>query len=630
MILPREFLLNTTMERLKEIENMEEKEFSLLLDDLSQKYYNEGESIPDEEYDELLEIYKQNFGKEYLKVGAIPRVGSSVKLPCYLGSLNKVRTEKEIHSWKSKYSPPYLLSDKIDGVSALFSGKQLHTRGNGEKGTDITHILPFLNLPTSLKKGEYVRGELVISKAIFKEKYSQEMANARNMTTGLINPLNKNINKEVLKDLCFVAYELISNTKILPSKQLQYISKLGFNLVNYKLINDINEKTLREYLEERKNTSEYDIDGIVIYSDREHDRAKENPKHAVAFKMEGECCTSTVIKVEWNASKHGYLKPRVQISPVKLCGVSINWCTGFNAKFIKENKIGKGATIKLTRSGDVIPYIKEVLSPCIGGEAELPKESYLWTTSNTDIYLPERNREVDIKKLYSFFSLLEAKYVGEAVITKLYDAGNTTVKSIINLSLDEIEQIDGFQKAGAKRVFEAISRAISSRDPIDVFVASGTLGANMGNKRIKLVFSAFPELIKQILKGELKDTEEELIKKISSIKGFKEMAKVFSRNIYLLQEFVKTHPEITYISPRKTSDEEKSILRGKNIVFSGFRDKELEEKIERMGGSVKTSVSKNTDILVVSQLYTSSEKERKAEKLGVPITVVSEFRKDYL
>ena len=68
-----------------------------------------------------------------------------------------------------------------------------------------------------------------------------------------------------------------------------------------------------------------------------------------------------VVDVIWSPSKDGYLKPRIRVDPVQVGGVTIEYTTGFNGAFIRDNKIGVGAKVKLIRSGDVIPYIEEVI-----------------------------------------------------------------------------------------------------------------------------------------------------------------------------------------------------------------------------------------------------------------------------
>ena len=107
-------------------------------------------------------------------------------------------------------------------------------------------------------------------------------------------------------------------------------------------------------------------------------RTDKNPEHAFAFKMviSDQVAEAKVVDVEWNISKTGYLKPRVEIEPIRLGGVTIKHATGFNGNFIESNKIGIGAIIEIIRSGDVIPYIKSVITPA--ETAKMPNIPYKW------------------------------------------------------------------------------------------------------------------------------------------------------------------------------------------------------------------------------------------------------------
>ena len=91
----------------------------------------------------------------------------------------------------------------------------------------------------------------------------------------------------------------------------------------------------------------------------------KNPDHAFAFKMmlSEQVAEAKVVDVIWTPSKDGYLKPRVQIEPIKLSGVTIEYATGKNAQFIEKNRIGVGAVIQIVRSGDVIPDIIKIVKP---------------------------------------------------------------------------------------------------------------------------------------------------------------------------------------------------------------------------------------------------------------------------
>ncbi len=164
--------------RVKLVDSFDIDEFRKLLSDLSNNYHNktiknekDEITLEDNDYDSLLEIYRQKFGEEYNKIGFIPG-GNIFKetLPKYMGSLNKIKTEEELNRWIKKYSGPYVITDKIDGISALYNGKKLWTRGDGKVGTNISHILKYLNLPR-IKQDCLVRGELYIPKKIFEQKY---------------------------------------------------------------------------------------------------------------------------------------------------------------------------------------------------------------------------------------------------------------------------------------------------------------------------------------------------------------------------------------------------------------------------------------------------------------------------
>jgi hypothetical protein len=106
-----------------------------------------------------------------------------------------------------------------------------------------------------------------------------------------------------------------------------------------------------------------------------------NPKYAFAFKMmlDENIIQTEVENVEWNVSKWGVLKPRIKIKEINIGGVNINYTSGFNAKFIKDNKINKGSLLKITRSGDVIPFIIEVVSK--SEMASMPDIKYNWIAS---------------------------------------------------------------------------------------------------------------------------------------------------------------------------------------------------------------------------------------------------------
>ena len=107
--------------------------FNRLLDFLGDAYHNAESLVSDEIYDTLIAIYEAKFAP-YTRVGAEPKK-EKVALPYYLGSLKKLKEEPELNSWMATYLGPYVVEDKIDGLTLLYTSLQgqrrLMTRGGG-------------------------------------------------------------------------------------------------------------------------------------------------------------------------------------------------------------------------------------------------------------------------------------------------------------------------------------------------------------------------------------------------------------------------------------------------------------------------------------------------------------------
>jgi len=608
--------------------SMSKDEFKNLLSTLSDKYYNGNEdSVSDTVYDNLVEIYTKRFG-EYKVVGAVVR-NNKVKLSKYMGSLDKVKTQKELDRWIQKNNGDVVvITDKIDGISALYDKKTLSTRGDGVVGSDITYVLPYLKLPLT---DVLVRGEIYMPKSIFNKLYSDKFSNARNMTAGLLNASSKERDVVALSHLRFLAYEYDTKKYDMGQQiQLMMLSTIGFKTPEPSILSptELTVEILHDLLERRKEKADYEMDGLVISSNIPQVLVDgENPKNAIAFKVDGECVTTTVEHIEWNASKHGVLKPRVKFNQVKL-GVDIDYATGFNAKFISDKRLCRGAVISVTRSGDVIPYIKEVITP--GDAPQMPECEYKWNDTNTDIYeVGGDSDDTQKKRLCEFFKVLGAKHLGEKTIEKLYNGGYNTIYKILNVDKRELLELDGVGEKSAERILAEIQGCTKSVDISKLACACGVFGLGFGEKRIDTIFSEFPDIIDRYKTN----GKEKTVADVRGIRGFKEISVQFVDRLDKLIEFLDTHPQVGVVHKSQKNNNiavANTALTGKTVVFTGGKDKELEEKIQSFGGKVTTSVSKNTHILVTATRYSGSSKEVKAEQLGVEILTRSEFMKKYL
>ena len=129
---------------------------------------------------------------------------NKVQLPYEMWSLDKIKPDSDaLDKYKHKFSGTKVISCKLDGVSGLYSTqnneKKLYTRGNGTVGQDISHLIPYLKLPEN--KNIVIRGEFIIKKNIFNEKYSDNFSNPRNFVAGVINQkkVELNVTKHQLK-----------------------------------------------------------------------------------------------------------------------------------------------------------------------------------------------------------------------------------------------------------------------------------------------------------------------------------------------------------------------------------------------------------------------------------------------
>ena len=626
-------------------------------------YYNNDDRLPsdirdaypnpimeDDEYDLIIDRIKQlDKTNTYLVKPAHQQIQkviskNKVSLPYTMGSMNKVKPDNIdfINNFKNKYKDNWVISDKLDGVSALLvidnMAKQynLYTRGNGTIGTDITNLLDIINIKfnKNIKTKLVVRGELIISKQKFK-KYADTMANARNMVSGIVNA--KTIDTTRAKDIDFVAYEVVEPW-LSYTDQFSLLSKHKILSVHHTQTKDISVPNLCKLLKERKAESEYECDGIIIAYNTPSERVPlGNPDYAFAFKNVAELETAivTVKEVEWNVSKDGYLKPILILEPIKLSGVMIKRVTAFNAKYIVDNSIGAGAKIKLVRSGDVIPHILEVVKKSKTPDMPEDANSYEWNETNVDIIVKNNSIEQKIKELSFFCSKLDIKNVGEGVIAKMIEVEIDTIPKILSVTKADLSEVENFKDKMVDKVYNAIHNKAKEMTLIEFMAASNAFGHGMGERKIKKILEVHPDIIYLYIETD----KPKLIEMIKKIDGFDTItATQFITKMSVFLEILHKIP--LQIQNRLLFDTSEADLPKKNvkqlsakIVFSGFRNKEWEKVIEEKGGEITTSVSKNTTLLVTTKEDIdngTNAKLLKAKDLGIKILSKEQFEKDYI
>jgi DNA ligase (NAD+) len=604
---------------------------------LEEQYFNTGSNLSDERYD-ILTDYLDDYDEE--EEDDTCGRSKKIKLPFYMGSLDKFKPENvnEIERWCKKFPSPYIVTPKLDGLACLIEyvnekSIKIYTKGKSKTGygSDISHfakIVKNISPPHKDLVGLYVRGELIMSEKVF-EKYKDDFSNARQLVAGVVN--SKTISKriEIAKEIEFISYEIVqSNGQFTDQRtQLELLSNYGFKIPQKKILGDeITPDLLTSVLLGWKKSFNYFIDGIVVTSSGEHTRnIDDNPKYSFAFKVmfEDSVVNTTVVKVLWKISKRSLAKPRVQIVPTQVGGVTVTYSSGFNAKFIKDNNIGPGAEIKIVRSGDVIPYIVDVIRPA--NKPDMPSFSYVWNESGVDIVATDSQSDMCVSVLTHFFKTIGVEYLGPEGVKKLFEHGYTSLESILDANVLDLSKIDGMGHTSAKKIYNNIHSSLQNIKIPILLSASGTLGSGVGSRKISLLLKSLPTIFNKHYE------DISLVDKICQIKGFNvKTAELIVKNLKLTRHFLKRIKKYaTFYRPPKDEIVVTRSFDGKKIVFSGIRDKHLEESIVSRGGEVTTSVSKNTSILVVKDVTETSGKIQKAKELGIVIISIDNFRCEF-
>lgn len=612
------------------LEKLNENQLSSMLRESNKAYYNEEPLMTDNEYDIVKEYVENKYSsnKIILEIGA-PITRNKVKLPYEMASMDKIKPDTNaLSNWIKKYTGSYVISCKLDGVSGLYttegSEPKLYTRGDGKVGQDISHLIPHLRLPKT--KNIVIRGEFIIPKSVFETKYKSKFANPRNMVAGIIN--HKTINESV-DAFHFVAYEVIKPVKK-PSEQMTFLSTLDVEHVLFETSSSISNEILSQLLVAARKTYTYEIDGIIVTDDKIYPREHGNPEHSFAFKMvlSDQIAEAKVVDVIWTPSKDGYLKPRVQIEPINLGGVKIEYATGFNGSFINDNKVGVGAVIELIRSGDVIPHIRKVVVPA--EQAKMPSVPYKWNDTHIDVLLEniDTDQTVKEKNITGFFRGIGVEGLSSGNISRIVQSGFDTVPKIIKMTIDDLLKVEGFKIKTATKIHDGIKEKIEVASLVTIMSSSNVFGRGFSEKKLEIVIDSYPNVLLS------NESVSDKIKRVAAIKGMAtKTAEAFVEKIPNFIDFIKESGldnKLQQIAVVKTPVDESHPLFCKTIIMTGFRDNSIQDALKSLGAKLGSSVSKNTFIVLVKDKDEDTGKAEEARKLGVPLMTPDEFKQKYL
>lgn len=637
------------------------KELVELLNKAGRAYYQEAREIMsnkeyDALYDELL-LLEEETGT-VRSDSPTQKVGYEVvsELPkerhdSPMLSLDKTKDREALKSWLG--SQKGYLSWKLDGLTIVLTYaegelKKALTRGNGEVGEIVTNnARVFKNVPLKIpyKGNLVVRGEAIIRYSDF-EKVNQKMEeeakykNPRNLCSGTVRQLNNQITAE--RNVNFYAFQVIGAEEVdfTNSKKVRYdwLSSQGFDVVEGKLVDAESILPAVEWFSEAVGKSDLPSDGLVLtYDDIAYSaglgRTAKFPKDSIAFKWQDEVRETTLLEIEWSASRTGLINPVAIFEPVELEGTSVSRASVHNVSIVEELALGIGDTITVYKANMIIPQIAENLTR--SGKLSIPEfcpvcgQPTRIQMENEAKVLVCENKDCLAKKIKKFtlFVSRDAMNVdglSEATIEKMIARG--FIKEYADLFhleryKEEIIEMEGFGEKSFQNLLDSTQKA-KHVTPARLLYSLGV--ANIGLSNAKLICRAFGQDLETIRHL----TEEELVE----IEGIGPViAKAFTE-YFMQEENQKALDDLLeeLVLEKEEVAGEAAALSGQVFVITGsvehFANRsELKAYIESLGGKVTGSVTGKTNYLINNDNTSSSSKNKKAKELGIPILTEEEF-----
>ncbi len=610
----------------------------------------------DKLYDELKKLEEETgiilAGSVTQKVGydiasSLPKITH----PKRMLSLDKTKEVSKLRAFLGNQEG--LLSWKLDGLTivCIYEGGKLVsavTRGNGQIGEEITNnARTFKELPLSIdyKERLVLRGEAIITYSDFEHineslgEKEEKYKNPRNLCSGSVRQLNPQVTAS--RNVRLYAFTVVEGGPDVATKaeQLEWLKARGFKVVEYKHVTASNIEETVAYFADAIKSQPFASDGLVLtYNNRDYaaslGETAKFPKDSIAFKWKDEIVETKLLEMEWNTSRTGLINPVAIFEPVEIEGTTVERASVHNLSILEELRLGIGDTIKVYKANMIIPQIAENLTqsgnieipeicPVCGAHTMIKKEKETKT-----LICPNSNCKAQRLRALAHFTTRDAMNIeglSEATIEKLLERGYLKdFTSLYHLEQYESEIIK--MEGLGKKSFDKLIKSINKSRDVALANFIYALGiAQVGLGTAKLICKYFNNQLEDMMKAEY--AQLITIDGVGPVTA-KEFEEYFTleENKVMLEALVKElHFKIENVSEVKES----SILN-KTFVVTGdvnhFKNrKELQAKIEELGGKVTGSVSKNTDYLINNDSESSSSKNKKAKELGIPILTEEQF-----
>ena len=641
------------------------------------RYYNEDSpEITDYEYDQLMlrlktieaaypELITTNSPTQMVGGEARRSAGVLVKHDVPMLSLQDVFSKEEIYSFVENLrseleNPEFVVEEKIDGLSLALryeKGELVRavTRGDGlVQGEDVTaNARVIKDVKQKLKEQlPYfeIRGEVYMEKAAFEAVNDRQellglktFANPRNCAAGTLRQLDARITKErKLSMFVFNLQKAEGRDFATHTEAYDFMKQQGIKIIHsYKVCHTAGEVwSAIQAIGESRGSLPYDIDGAVVKLNSLADREKlgatsKVPRWAIAYKYPPEEKETVVRSIELSVGRTGRITPTAVFDPVQLCGTKVERATLHNQDFINSLDVRIGDTVKVFKSGEIIPKVKEVVKekrpagaepfligckcPVCGGEAVREAD-----TADIKCQNPSCPAQLE-NHILNFVgrNAMDIKGFGEAAVHGLIEEGYLrTIADIYHLSAHRDELIAKGLVGKEKNTDKLLAAIEESKknDPQRLLTGLGIAG--IGRAAARDLMAAFGS-IERLSKA----SEEELL-------AVPDMGEISARaissffndagNLSILKELEEAGVNFVQEQTPLLGDR----LSGKTFVITGtlptLGRKECAALIEANGGKVTGSVSKKTNYLVAGEA--AGSKLTKAQELGIVILSEDELR----
>ena len=630
-------------------------------------YFNTSTPLVDDAtFDALEDILRQRAPHHTAlkQVGAKTTTQSKTTLPFWMGSQNKIYPDDTtaFKSWRAKIGHDTAIATaKLDGLSALLviteTDAKLYSRGDGRVGSDWTHHLVHMrHLVHSIQNAQQfikkhpehtrvlLRGEAIMSQHNFTKHQSHEKwtSTARNVVSGLLHA--KSSATQLLRSVDIVFYEVVEPVQSTFVEQLKWLQSHHFQNVGHSVGELCNSSVLSTdfvlsdleplFWTYRENCT-YATDGVVVQCNTPHKRnVRDNPKYSFAFKIRvhdaSQMAETRVVRVEWNMSRHGRLKPTVVLEPVNIANVTIERTTGYNYKFIIDNGIGKGAVVQIRRCGDVIPNIVGVKKQV---QANRPDVPFTLTKTGIDAIAVniESSKIYQARKLAHFFRVMDVPRMSAKTVMRFVDNHHSTVFAILNVDSETMQLWDGFAKKSSEQLVKDMHRCTHEATALQWIHAGAIFGDGIGERHLEYLLPNAPQLFQT---KALTPTQRTALRThLLSLRGYQETTVEHLLNHH--DDFVEywkcvsTHlngntppfPTSAFTSVSQQHD-----LAGKVYCFTDVRNKKLEATLKARGAIIASTMTKKVNVLICADVNGSSSKLVKAKAMqadGCAVQIVN-------